>query len=193
MPVKDQPEYDAWRRAKRRCNNPKDKHWRDYGGRGIKMAPEWENDFKAFLAHMGKKPTPLHSLDRERVDGDYAPGNCRWATSQEQAANRRYCHMVDLAGRKMTIQEAAREIGMSPMTLRNRLLVQGLTLIEAAKPGARLYRRTSKHLTHDGRTMSVPEWAKVLGLRLRTLRERLRRGMPLDRALTPALLRSSRN
>jgi len=190
MPVKiNRPEYDAWRRARKRCNDPKDKHWKDYGGRGIKMAEEWETNFKTFLADLGPKPTPLHSLDRIETDGNYAPGNCRWATPQEQAANRRFCHLVEMNGQVVTIQEAGRKAGIPPMTLRNRLLKQGLLLERAMTLGRLPFRKDSKHLTHAGVTRSVPEWAKILGIRVRTLRERLRRKMPLDQALQPGLKR----
>lgn len=189
MPVKaNQPEYDAWRRARKRCNDPKDKHWKDYGGRGIKMCPEWEASFKAFFQHMGEKPTKFHSLDRKDSNKGYEPGNCRWATAQQQAANRRFCHQVMVSGVQMTIQEAAREIGIPPMTLRKRLLTQGLPMDRAATKGRLPFRKDSKHLTHNGVTKSVPEWAKELGIRVRTLRERIRRGGPMESVLRPGLM-----
>jgi hypothetical protein len=83
------PEYTAWNAAKTRTRNPHYKGWRHYGGRGIRMAPEWLNDFPAFLAHIGPRPGPGYSIDRIDVDGDYAPGNVRWATVAEQRMNQR--------------------------------------------------------------------------------------------------------
>jgi hypothetical protein len=83
------PEYVAWKSAKRRATCPTGQTWKYYGGRGIGMAAEWLDDFPAFLAHIGPRPGPGYSVDRIDVDGDYAPGNVRWATVLGQARNRR--------------------------------------------------------------------------------------------------------
>lgn len=82
-------EYHAWSQAKHRCFNKKATNYKDYGGRGITMAPEWVDDFAAFLHHIGMKPTPNHTLDRINNSGNYEPGNVRWATLSEQQRNRR--------------------------------------------------------------------------------------------------------
>jgi hypothetical protein len=83
------PEYVSWASAKQRCHNPKYAAFHLYGGRGIRMSDEWRADFAAFLAHIGPRPTKAHSLDRIDTDGNYEPGNVRWATAEEQANNRR--------------------------------------------------------------------------------------------------------
>jgi hypothetical protein len=84
------PEYKCWQQIKARCLNENHRAYPDYGGRGVTMAPEWVSDFAAFLEHVGVRPSPRHSLDRwPNNDGNYEPGNVRWATPAEQNNNRR--------------------------------------------------------------------------------------------------------
>jgi len=80
------PEYKAYDGAKDRCTRSTHKRWQDYGGRGIEFR---FTSFEQFLAELGPRPTPEHTLDRSNNDGHYEPGNVRWATQLEQQNNRR--------------------------------------------------------------------------------------------------------
>lgn len=80
--------YKRWESIKQRCTNPKNPSYKNYGGRGISMCPEWAEDFDVFHAAVGDAPEGM-TLDRIDNDGDYEPGNVRWATPSQQQNNKR--------------------------------------------------------------------------------------------------------
>lgn len=89
------PEYRAWNNAKQRCR-PEHKQHADYHDRGIHVWPEWNrrDGYLSFLAHVGRRPTDLHSLDRIDNDRGYEPGNLRWATRDQQNDNKRKVQLL---------------------------------------------------------------------------------------------------
>jgi hypothetical protein len=87
--VNPSPEYKSWEAMKDRCCNPNNTSYRHYGGRGITICEQWRNSFEAFYATVGPRPSSTHSIDRINNDGNYEPGNVRWATRIQQANNKR--------------------------------------------------------------------------------------------------------
>jgi len=84
------PEYRAWQMMKNRCYNTRSKDYPYYGGRGIAVCKRWVDSFPNFLEDMGRRPSPLHTLDRIKTARGYSPSNCRWATRKVQSRNRPY-------------------------------------------------------------------------------------------------------
>lgn len=82
------PTYETWRGMRERCERPDNHRYSSYGGRGIKVCDRWMNSFENFLADMGERPDGM-TLDRIDVNGNYEPGNCKWATDAEQRMNKR--------------------------------------------------------------------------------------------------------
>jgi len=85
-------EYKTWHNIKDRCYNKNSKSYRWYGQLGVTVCDRWINNFNDFFEDMGKKPSSSHSIDRINPFGDYTPENCRWATPEEQVANKRANH-----------------------------------------------------------------------------------------------------
>lgn len=110
----------VWRDMLFRCRNVKCPSYPNYGGRGVKVCLEWEN-YLTFRGAVGQPPGRGFSLDRIDNDGDYEPGNVRWATNKEQALNKRTTVYLTHAGRTQTRESWAKEFGISTEVLRGRL------------------------------------------------------------------------
>ena len=115
------PEYNAWCHMRSRCNNPSDRVYALYGGRGITVCDRWLNSFENFYADMGPKPGARYSIDRMNNDGDYEPNNCQWTTAKNQNRNRRTNKLVQYLGREVCIAEASELSGIQPGTLLKRI------------------------------------------------------------------------
>lgn len=130
----------AWRNAKTRCFNKGHAKYPAYGGRGITMCPEWANDFTAFLRDMGECPDGL-TLDRINVDGNYEPGNCRWADQIMQDNNKRASIKVGA----LPLKGFAAEKGLSYKNLHRRMSRYGESPEEAAAWYAAKLRRSARN------------------------------------------------
>ncbi len=117
-----------------RCENPKNRQYSDYGGRGIKVCDRWLN-FQNFLDDMGERPSKELTLDRENNDGNYCPENCRWATKIQQVRNKRDNLMITHNGTTRTLIEWSELTGVMRQTISYRLK-HGWSVEEALyKPG----------------------------------------------------------
>lgn len=101
-------EYRTWRKIKERCLNERDKSYPRYGGAGITICDEWRDDFLAFLKHVGKRPTPRHSMDRINGKLGYQPGNVRWATPRVQGGNTTRVRSIEIRGVVRSVRQWAR-------------------------------------------------------------------------------------
>lgn len=128
--MSDTPELYSWRNMIHRCHDPQNNRFYRYGARGISVCPEWRESFQAFLRDMGRRPGPGWTLDRINNDGNYEPGNCRWATRQEQANNTSTTLRIAANGEIHTLTEWCRLTGLSRSALDSRLR-SGFTPAEA--------------------------------------------------------------
>lgn len=115
------PEWVAWQHMKDRCCNPARRDYHNYGGRGIKVCERWLACFDNFIADMGKKPSPAHTLDRIDNNGDYAPENCRWATRHEQGINKRTTPRAAIDGVTKPVREWCEQYHMPLRLVLDRL------------------------------------------------------------------------
>ena len=127
------PIYRTWVNIKSRCQNPKDKKYNIYGGRGIKVCEQWQK-FENFYKDMQPHPGSKYSIDRIDNNGDYEPSNCRWATAKQQANNRRSNHLITFKGKTQNMKQWAKEIGLNYSTLLLRINQLGWPLEKALCP-----------------------------------------------------------
>lgn len=104
------PEYLAWAAMRARCTNPACKAYPSYGERGISVCKAWDR-FEVFFADLGPRPQG-GTLDRIDVNGNYEPGNCRWASAKVQANNRRNTRYLEYRGTKLSLAEWAEKLGV---------------------------------------------------------------------------------
>lgn len=183
-------EYRAWRGLKTRCLNKKNAKYPKYGGRGITVCDRWLNSYENFLADMGRSPSPKHSVERKDNNGNYEPGNCRWATDKEQANNRRSSRIIQYNGQSKTIAQWADEIKIDQTTLLARI-TNGWSIGDAITKPLIKYPKTEHNnqkaswiILFNGESKTLKEWAKITGIHISTIKRRLLLNWDTDKALT---------
>jgi len=136
LPRSYRPEYRIWMAMRQRCSAPRNQNFHAYGGR-VQVCPEWAGSFDQFYQDMGSRPSPRHSLDRINNEGDYKPGNVRWATPQQQSRNTSRTRFITAFGQTKPLTQWAEQLGITPQSLVYRIDQWG---IEAA-----VSRPESKH------------------------------------------------
>ncbi len=180
--------YNIWINMRRRCNDVNNKQYPWYGGRGIKVCDRWQNDVAAFNHDMGPRPSKAHGVERKNNNLGYSPSNCVWATSKEQANNRRSSRLITHNGKTQCVLDWARALGLDPTNLARRLARMP---IEDALVSTHYSKH--KHLTLQARTMTVPQWAATLGVKENTLWGRIIRGWSDEAVLTTPVVRKPRS
>jgi hypothetical protein len=166
----------------RRCCNPNAKEFHYYGGRGIKVCARWldpVNGFNHFQSDMGPRPSPQHTLERKKNDGNYSQFNCVWATMKEQRRNTRGNCYLDYGGEHLCLSAWAEKLGLDHQVLRYR--------VRKGWPAWRVIetpvKTTAERLiAYRGQQLRIIEWAKKLGMKYETLYGRLQNGWSVKRA-----------
>lgn len=164
--------HRVWKSMVARCHIPSATGFNNYGARGIFVCEQWRNSFLSFLADMGDCPDDM-SIERIDVNGHYERGNCRWATKTEQGANKRnnVTFVVDTA---LTLSQAAEKAGVSYNAMRARRK-RGWPDAAAIASGPNSKLRAAR-IAANGLLLTVAEWAQMLNMRPRSIRNRIKSG-----------------
>lgn len=177
MSKRRHPLYEVWRGMMARCYRPRAHGYANYGGRGIVVCLRW-HDFWLFVEDIPLRPSREFSLDRKDNNGNYEPGNVRWATRKQQARNTRFNRKLAFDGKTQTLEEWALELGFAKSTLFNRLRrgwSDERTL--ATKPQA----KAPSHSLQPPRGAII---CKAMGIARETVSSRLRRGWTFEDAIS---------
>lgn len=183
-------EYKSWQMMKERCLTETNKAYPYYGGRGIKVCDRWLESFENFLQDMGKKPSPLHSLDRfpNNKDGHYEPGNCRWGTDEQQCRNRRSNVVIEYNGEKKTLIEWSESLGFDYESMR--LKVHRIGAKKAFDNYMDGVTSIIPSIEFRGKVQTLSKWCEELGLNYESMRHRIRKlGWSPQDAFTKPIVR----
>ena len=174
------PIYQTWSAMLYRCRNPKSAAYKNYGGRGISVCPQWHS-FEAFYADMAAGHWVGAEIDRINPNGNYEPANCRWVSTKDNVRNKRNATVVVYQGCERNLAQLCEELGVSrPHVLSRLKLGWGLQRALDTPPAA----RRRHFLSHEGETYTVRQLAEMSGIPESTLRWRLLRGHSVESAIS---------
>lgn len=198
--------FYTWCRMRNRCNNPKDKRYAQYGGRGIKVCDEWNNDYEPFAKWSRENGYSEElSIDRIDNDGNYCPDNCRWADDKTQQRNKSTNHYVEIDGEKKALSEWCEIYGADYSIVHSRITYRhwepkraletpsggkganGQTYDPStrAKPVERKYHIERRYVDVDGEHLSLKAACRKLGLPYKAVHLRITRyGMTVEEAIS---------
>ena len=164
--------YRIWSAMRQRCKNPHEAAYENYGGRGIRVCPEWEDffSFRAWALTHGYQENL--SIERIDVNGNYCPENCTWATSLQQANNKTNNRFNEFDGKRMTSRQWDRKLGFREGVLSDRLNTLGWDLQRTMTEPVGSSHAAS--FTYKGETHTVSEWARILDISFSSLWKRLK-------------------
>ena len=174
--------YRAWKGIKRRCLNPSEPAYKNYGGRGVSIYPEWAENFELFYAEIGDPPTSEHTVERINNDLGYIPGNVKWATRLEQRRNRRSNVFYEYNGHKYMLRDLSEKYGISFPALVYRIITKGWTVKEAVETPVNIQSQNLSTMW-NGRKCLIADIAKATGADYRLLRSRILSGWPVEDAI----------
>lgn len=161
--------YGIWKDIHRRCYNPKKQDYKNYGGRGIQVCEEWKNSFIAFREWaLQNGYTEELTIERNDVNGNYEPSNCRWATKIEQANNRRDNKIIEFNGERHSIAQWSKITGIQENTIRGRYK-RGLKGEELFAPPT----LKPRFVEYEGDKKTIHQWSKLYGINYSTLYHRI--------------------
>jgi hypothetical protein len=184
------PEYRIWAGILQRCYNPRVKSYQRYGGIGVGVCDRWREHncgFENFLADVGMRPSPLHSIDRfPNHKGNYEPGNVRWATQTEQVRNTSVNVLLTYNEHTACLAEWAEITGLHYLTITKRIKrgwsVDRSLSTPVGRESKYRDRPNSRKITFNGRTQLLSEWAIEIGISKQSLRFRIKH-WGIERAL----------
>lgn len=164
--------YNTWRSMKKRCQDPADHRYPDYGGRGISVCERWSTSYEAFVADMGLPHSLQHQIDRKDNHGGYHPENCRWVDRFTNARNKRNNRVITAFGKTKTLVEWASETGLKRETIARRLNI-GQSPEKALRPNLSKPGKARSVICPAGEFETITDCAKATGKSISTVYGRI--------------------